>query len=43
MNELRKMNVYDVDTILENALVYGVDQYGEILSDEQISDLRLTR
>lgn len=39
MNELRKMNVYDVDTVLENALMYGVDQYGEILTDEQINEL----
>lgn len=39
MNEVRKLNVYDVDTILENALVYGVDEYGEILSDEEIGEL----
>ena len=39
MNELKKMNVYDVDTVLENALLYGVDQYGEVLTEEQINEL----
>lgn len=39
-NELiKKKNVYDVNEVLENALVYGVDEYGEILSEEQIGEL----
>lgn len=38
-NELRKKNIYDVNEVLENALVYGVDEYGEILSEEQIGEL----
>ena len=39
-NELiKKKNIYEVDEILENALVYGVDEYGEILSEEQIGEL----
>ena len=39
MNELRKMNVYDVNETIENALLYGVDEYGEILDDDQIKEL----
>ena len=39
MNEVRKMNVYDVNEIIENALLYGVDEWGEILDDEQIKEL----
>jgi len=39
MNELRKMNVYDVNETIENALLYGVDEYGEILEEEQIKEL----
>ena len=39
-NELiKKKNIYDVNEVLENALVYGVDEYGEILSEEQIGEL----
>ena len=39
MNELRKMNVYDVNTTIENALLYGVDEWGEVLEEEQIKEL----
>lgn len=38
-NELRKMNIYDVNETIENALLYGVDEWGEVLSDEQIKEL----
>ena len=39
MNELRKMNVYDVNEVIENALLYGVDEWGEVLDDDQIKEL----
>jgi len=39
MNELKKMNVYDVNETIENALMYGVDEWGEILEEEQIKQL----
>lgn len=32
----KKDNIYDVDSNLENALIYGVDKYGEVLSDEEL-------
>ena len=39
-NELtKKKNIYDVDEVLENALIYGVDEFGEVLTDEQIGEL----
>ena len=39
-NELiKKKNIYEVDEVLENALIYGVDEWGEVLSDEQIGEL----
>lgn len=36
---VKKMNVYDVNEVIENALMYGVDEYGEILDDNQIKEL----
>lgn len=35
----RKLNIYEVDELLENALLYGVDEWGEILDEEQIKEL----
>lgn len=37
-NELRKMNIYDVNEAIENALLYGVDEWGEVLEEDKIKD-----
>jgi len=37
-NQLRKMNIYDVNEAIENALLYGVDEWGEVLEEDQIKE-----
>jgi len=37
-NELRKMNIYDINEAIENAMIYGVDEWGEVLDEDGIKD-----